>query len=120
MGRVPMVREGMLWKMFQGLVMFAILSANIHFKWTTNGYIAGAWAFMGAYALTVFPFQIYDWWRFRHARWTEHARLKTAGIPYGWRRHLPWNAVSRPVHKHVFHSGAGRRLSCKGRPDRRA
>lgn len=77
--------------------MFAILSANIHFQLTHNGFIAGAWAFMGAYALTVFPFQIYDWWVYRHVRRQENTRKKAAGIPYGWRRHLPWNAVSRPV-----------------------
>ena len=58
----------MLWKIFQGLVMFAILSANIHFRLTPNAFIAGAWAFMGAYALTVFPFQIYDWWTYRRTR----------------------------------------------------
>jgi hypothetical protein len=88
---------GMLWKLFQGLVMFAILAVNIRFNLTPNGYIAGAWAFMGAYALTVFPFQIYDWWAYRHVRRSENARKKAAGIPYGWRRHLPRRAVSRSV-----------------------
>lgn len=83
--------------MFQGLVAFAILAANIHFELTKNAYIAGAWAFMAAYALTVFPFQIYDWWQYRHVRREENARKKAAGIPYGWRRHLPWRVVSRPV-----------------------
>jgi len=109
--------------------MFGILSANIHFGLTTNGYIAGAWAFMGAYALTVFPFQIYDWWVYRHNRRAEHAMLKKAGIPYGWRRHLPWNsrAASRGVvrspvgvlDKPVIPDGPRRRLRGQGGADRR-
>lgn len=109
--------------------MFAILAANIHFGWTTNGYLAGAWAFMGAYALTAFPFHVYDWWNFRHVRRAEHAALKEAGIPYGWRRHLPWNSRAAPrsavspsvrvLDKPVIPHGPGRRLSGQGGADRR-
>ena len=119
----------MLWRIFQGMVMFAILSANIHFQWTSNGYLAGAWAFMGAYALTVFPFQIYDWWAYRHVRREEYAAKKAAGIPHGWRRHLPWNsrAASRDIvrppvrilDKPIISDGSGRRFRGQRRTDRR-
>jgi len=109
--------------------MFAVLSANIHFGLTDNGYIAGAWAFMVAYALTVFPFQIYDWWTYRHVRRAEYATLRKAGIPYGWRRHLPWNSraasrgVVRPtvsvLDEPVLPNRASRRLRGQGGADRR-
>jgi len=69
-----------------------VLWTNIYFQWTDNGYIAGAWAMMACYALTVFPIQIYDWWMSRHVRRAEYRMKKSAGIPYGWRRHLPWNS----------------------------
>lgn len=82
----------MLWIVFQALVAFAVLSANVYFEITPNGYLASAWAFMAAYALTVFPFTVADWWRSRHVRQAENAMKKAAGIPYGWRRHLPRNA----------------------------
>ena len=82
----------MFWVLFQALVAFCILSANIYFGFTSNGYIASAWAFMGAYAVTVFPFQIYDWWQARHERRYMYRLAKEQGVPYGWRRHLPWNS----------------------------
>lgn len=82
----------MLWMMFQALVAFSIISANIYFGFTQNGYIAAAWGVCGAYALTVFPFQIYDWWTYRHDRRRMYALAKEQGLTYGWRRHLPWNA----------------------------
>jgi len=110
--------------------MFGVLAANIHFGLTTNGYIAGAWAFMAAYALTVFPFQIYDWWVYRHARRAEYAALKNAGIPYGWRRHLPWNSRAgsrgavRPsvsvLEEPILPNRARRRLRSQRGADRRA
>lgn len=109
--------------------MFAILAANIHFGWTTNGYLAGAWAFMGAYALTTFPFHVYDWWVFRHVRRAKHAAMKEMGIPYGWRRHLPWNSRAasidtvspsvRVLNEPVLPNRPGRRLRSQRRTDRR-
>lgn len=52
----------MLWRLLQLSVAFAVYSANIYWGWTNNGYIASAWAFMAAYAVTVFPFTVHRWW----------------------------------------------------------
>lgn len=119
-----------MWLLFQGLVAFAVFSANIFFGWTTNGYIAGGWAFLAAYALTVFPFTVYDWWKYRHVRRAEYAMKKKAGVPYGWRRHLPWNSraaslaavrVSNSVlDEPVLPNRPGGRLRGQGRPNARA
>lgn len=75
--------------------------ANIYFQWTTNGWLVGAWAAFAAYVVTVFPLTVRDWWIYRHARRAEYAEKKAAGIPYGWRVHLPWNsrAVSAVARK---------------------
>ena len=85
--------------------MFAILAVNIHFKLTPNGFIAGAWAFMAAYALTVFPFQVYDWWAYRHTR---KQSLRGAVRP-------AVSVLKEPV---VFR-GSSRRLGSKSRTDLR-
>ena len=61
--RVMEYESRMLWRLFQLAVMFAVLSANVYFGWTTNGYIAGAWAFMAAYALTTGPLKAWDYLR---------------------------------------------------------
>ena len=45
---------------YQILIAFGVLSANIYWEWTPNGYLAGAWAFMAAYAATVGPLWIID------------------------------------------------------------
>jgi hypothetical protein len=108
----------MLWMMFQALVAFAVFSANIYFGLTTNGYIAGGWAFMAAYALTVFPFQASDWWKFRHARRAENAMKKAAGIPYGWRRHLPRKRRS-VLNDQVLPNGSRGTFSRQSRTDSR-
>jgi hypothetical protein len=78
--------------MYQAAIFIAVAWANIYFEWTTNGWLVGLWAFFAAYVLTSFPLAVYDWWAFRHARREEYAAKKAAGIPYGWRVHLPWNS----------------------------
>jgi hypothetical protein len=70
----------------------AVFYVNSLFAWTQNTNIVGAWGICLAYALTVFPFQAAAWWHDRHARAAEHARRAALGLPYGWKRHLPWNA----------------------------
>ena len=79
----------MLWRIYQALIAFAVATANIVYGWTDNNYIVAGWCLMAAYAVTVFPYTVTDWWRSRHVRRAEYAMKKAAGIPYGWRRHLP-------------------------------
>jgi hypothetical protein len=81
----------MLWRLFQTLIAFAVYAANIHWGWMDNGWVVGAWAFMAAYAVTVFPFTVLDWWRTRKVRAEKNAYLRSMGYAVGWRRHLPWN-----------------------------
>jgi hypothetical protein len=50
----------MLWKLLQVSVAGAVLSANVYFGFTQNAWIACAWAFMAAYAVTTFPFWLID------------------------------------------------------------
>lgn len=76
-------------RVIQALIAFAVVALNIRFKLTDNNYLVGAWAICAAYGLTIFPLQAYDWWAARHVRRAENAMKKQAGIPYGWRIHLP-------------------------------
>ena len=78
--------------MYQAVIFIAVAWANIYFQWTENPWLVALWAGFAAYVLTSMPLTIYDWWTFRHERRAEHAAKKAAGIPYGWRRHLPWNS----------------------------
>ncbi len=80
------------WRILQLSIIMGVLSANIYWGWTDNGYTASAWAFMAAFAVTTFPYTVYDWWITRNVRREENARKRALGIPYGWRRHLPWNS----------------------------
>jgi hypothetical protein len=57
----------MLWRLLQASVALAVIWANIRFQWTNNGFIAIAWAFMAAYAVTAFPFWLADRWRYRRS-----------------------------------------------------
>ncbi len=79
----------LLIRIVQFAIFMAIIWANIYFQMTENGYIATAWGICAAYALTVIPVQIYDWWRFRDARRAEYAERAKRGLPSGWQRHLP-------------------------------
>ncbi len=79
-------------RMLQTAIFIAVAWINIYFSWASNPYIVAGWAVIAAYVLTVAPFQVVDWWRLRDVRREEYLRKKAAGIPYGWRRHLPWNA----------------------------
>jgi hypothetical protein len=84
----------MLMRLGQMAIMIAAIWANIYFGWTTNGYLAATWGFCAAYALTIFPVQIYEWRKNKDIRAAEYASKRAAGLPYGWRRHLP-GAYSR-------------------------
>lgn len=79
-------------------IMIAVVWANIYFQWTANLYLVGVWALCAAYGLTVIPVQIVDWWQTRDIRRAEYAIKKAAGLPYGWRRHLP-GAYPRPARR---------------------
>jgi len=101
-----------MFRMYQTAVFIAVAWANIYFEWTHNGWLVAVWAFFAAYVVTAFPLTVYDWWKFRHERREEYAAKKAAGIPYGWRRHLPWNsrADSRAaLHRQVRPGGRIRR-----------
>lgn len=41
------------WKVFQTTVFVAVLFANVHEKWTPNGYLAAAFGVMAAWLATV-------------------------------------------------------------------
>ncbi len=41
-----------MWLLFQGVVVFAVVSANIHWQITPNPILPAAWGMMLAYALT--------------------------------------------------------------------
>ena len=53
-----LVKGGM--HILQMLVAFAVLSANVYYEWTPNGYLAGLLAVAAAWAVTVIPFWIID------------------------------------------------------------
>ena len=81
-----------MWTVIQTVIFIAVAWANIYFGWTQNGWLVAVWAGFAAYVLTSFPLTVYDWWVYRDERRARYAELKKAGIPYGWRRHLPWNS----------------------------
>jgi hypothetical protein len=57
---------------FQILIAFGVFAANIYWQWTPNGYLAGAWAFMAAYAATVGPLWVIDRLKGRNTRFPWH------------------------------------------------
>jgi hypothetical protein len=38
----------MMWFCFQSVIIFAVIASNIHWHWTTNGYLAGLAGFVAA------------------------------------------------------------------------
>lgn len=53
----------MSWRIFQALIVGAVLSANVYWQWTPNGYLAAIWAGMAALALTWLLSKAIDLWR---------------------------------------------------------
>ncbi len=49
-----------MWKLLQGLIVFAVLCGNIHWSWTPNGYLAAILGIIAAYILTILPFQLFE------------------------------------------------------------
>jgi hypothetical protein len=43
----------MMWFCFQSVIIFAVIASNIHWHWTTNGYLAGLAGFVAAYGATL-------------------------------------------------------------------
>ena len=41
-----------MWFLFQGSIIFAIVSSNIRWKWTPNPYVAGLMGVVAAYVAT--------------------------------------------------------------------
>jgi hypothetical protein len=35
----PMIRPTLMWFLFQGSIIFAVVASNIHWHWTPNGYL---------------------------------------------------------------------------------
>lgn len=58
----------MLWKLFQTLIVMAVLFTNIHFKLTPNPYLAGAIGLGIAWCVTRLIYLISDWREARRAR----------------------------------------------------
>lgn len=89
----------MLVRLYQIAIFIGVLFAFIYFDVRAEGYAGGAIALFTAYALSVWPIKLYDWLKYgkhyRAAKRALHARQKAAGYPYGWRRHMPWNANVR-------------------------
>lgn len=105
-----MVCGGMLFRLYQTAIFIAVAWANIYFEWTTNGWLVAVWAFFAAYVLTEWPLALYDRWKYREARREEYAAKKAAGIPYGWRVHLPWNSRAASRAARDREAAANRRI----------
>ena len=43
----------MWWFVFQSLIVFAVMASNVHWQWTSNGYLAGLIGIVLAYGVTV-------------------------------------------------------------------
>ena len=65
----PMIRsDNAMWLIFQGLIVFAVVSANIHWQITPNPVLPAAWGFMLAYGLTWLLIRAGELWRGLQAR----------------------------------------------------
>jgi hypothetical protein len=82
----------MILRVVQLTVAGLVIWAAIEIVGMENRNVAAIWGLCAAYALTVFPLQIWDWLKGKEARLGERARRESLGLPYGWKRHLPWNA----------------------------
>jgi hypothetical protein len=64
-----MKREGLcfapMWRLFQALIVFAVMASNIKYQWTPNGYLAGLIAAGAAFLATVIVAKVIDLIRFR-------------------------------------------------------
>jgi len=49
-----------MWWLVQGLIVFAVMASNIHWQWTTNGYVAAGLAAGLAYIVTDIANEIRD------------------------------------------------------------
>lgn len=49
------------WRLLQALVAGLVLSANVYWQWTPNGYLAAAWAGMAAVAVSWLIGKLLDW-----------------------------------------------------------
>ena len=88
-------------------IVIAIAMLNEHYLWTDNGFIVAVWGLAAAYAVTVIPFQLLDWWKARHVRREIYATRAKMGLPSGWRRHLP-GAYTRAHRRAVTAEKPGR------------
>lgn len=52
----------MWWRLFQSLVIFAVIASNIRWQWTPNGYIPALFGGLLAYFLTFFIVSACDRW----------------------------------------------------------
>ena len=50
----------LMWWLVQGLIVFAVMASNIHWQWTTNGYVAAGLAAGLAYIVTDIANEIRD------------------------------------------------------------
>ena len=88
-------------------IVIAVAMLNEHFMWVDNGFVVAVWGMAAAYAVTVIPFQLWDWWKVRHVRREIYAERARMGLPSGWRRHLP-GAYARARRRAVTTEKSGR------------
>lgn len=67
------------WCLFQSLVAFAVVAANIHYEFTPNGYLAGLIAMAASYLATVFA----SWFLLRLRRSRVRPRNDSGGGKMG-------------------------------------
>lgn len=69
---------------FQGLIVFAVIAANIHFEWGGQGYAPAAIGIALAWVLTAFPAWVISRLQLRKAN---ACRRQTAGKNFQQRHH---------------------------------
>lgn len=52
----------MLWMIFQGAIVFAVVASNIHWQWTPNGYLAVGLGILAALVATGIITALLNWW----------------------------------------------------------
>lgn len=68
-----------MWTVIQTVIFIAVAWANIYFELTENGWLVAIMAFLAAWLLTVFPFKVYDFVRFRIVPLFRRSRILPPG-----------------------------------------
>lgn len=65
-----------MWKLFQGAIVFAVFASDIHWQWSTSGYVTAILAFFAAFAATVFLTKAIELARWARIRFNQRARAR--------------------------------------------